>query len=74
MGAIEGYFRIIRVDGSLVEAEEMISGGNVWPIVFPAKDAAQLDDRYILNLELVRVKEGWRIARCGFAYPPGTDV
>ena len=73
-GAIEGYFRIIRVEGSFVEGEEMISGDTVWPIVFPAEVAALLDDGYIVNLELVRAPDGWRIAGCGFAYPPGTDT
>jgi hypothetical protein len=73
-GALEGYFRILRVEGSSVEAEEMISEERVWPIVFPAEVAALLDDQYIINLELVRSPGGWQIAGCGFAYPPGTDI
>jgi hypothetical protein len=74
VGALEGYFRIVRVEGTSVEAEEMISEERVWPISFPPEVAAQLDDQYIINLELVRTSEGWQIAGCGFAYPPGTEV
>jgi hypothetical protein len=74
VGAIDGYFRIIRVEGSSVEAEELISEARVWPIVFPSEVAALLDDGYIINLELVRKPEGWQIAGCGFAYPPGTEI
>ncbi|MEK6322339.1 MAG: hypothetical protein AABN33_11705 [Acidobacteriota bacterium] len=74
VGALEGYFRIIRVEGSSVEAEEMISEERVWPIVFPPEVAARVEDQYIVNLELVRSPTGWQIAGCGFAYPPGTDV
>lgn len=74
VGAIEGYFRILRVEGSSVEAEELISEERVWPIVFPAEVAPLMDDHYIINLELVRSPAGWQIAGCGFAYPPGTDV
>jgi hypothetical protein len=74
VGAIDGYFRIIRVEGSSVEAEELISEARVWPIVFPAEVAARLDDGYIINMELVRKPEGWQIAGCGFAYPPGTEI
>lgn len=74
VGALEGYFRILRVEGSSVEAEELISEDRVWPIVFPPEVAALLDDQYIINLELVRTPAGWQIAGCGFAYPPGTDV
>ncbi|MEK6288590.1 MAG: hypothetical protein AABO57_22970 [Acidobacteriota bacterium] len=74
IGALEGYFRIVRVEGSSVEAEEMLSEERVWPIVFPPEVAAVLDEQYIINLELVRTAVGWQIAGCGFAYPPGTDV
>ena len=74
LGAIDGYFRIVRVEGSSVEAEELISEERVWPIVFPSEVAAQLEDGYIINLELVRKPEGWQIAGCGFAYPPGTEI
>jgi hypothetical protein len=74
VGAIDGYFRIIRVEGSSVEAEELISDERVWPIVFPSEVAALLDDGYIINLELVRKPEHWQIAGCGFAYPPGTEI
>jgi len=74
VGAIEGYFRILRVDGSSVEAEELISEERVGPIVFPAEVASLLDDQYIINLELVSRSQGWQIAGCGFAYPPGTEL
>jgi hypothetical protein len=74
VGALEGYFRIIRVEGSGVEAEDLISEESIWPIIFPLEVAVLLDRAYVINLELVRTKEGWRIASCGFAYPPGTEV
>jgi len=74
IGAIDGYFRILRVEGSLVEAEELISEERVWPIVFPSEAAALLSDGYIIHLELVRKVEGWQIAGCGFTYPPGTEI
>jgi len=73
LGAIDGYFRIVRVEGSSVEAEELISEERVWPIIFPSEVAALLGDGYIINLELVRKPEGWQIAGCGFAYPPGIE-
>jgi hypothetical protein len=73
-GAVEGYFRITRVEGAMVEAEDMITGERVWPIIFPRDLAALLADDYVINLELVRGKDGWQIAACGFTYPPGTDV
>lgn len=74
VGAIDGYLRIIRAEGSLVEAEELISEARVWPIIFPAEVAGLLEEGYIINLELVRNAEGWQIAGCGFAYPPGTEL
>ena len=73
-GAIEGYFRITRIEGALVEAEEIITEERVWPINFPPDLASRFIIDYIINLELVRSKEGWQIAACGFAYPPGTNV
>lgn len=74
VGALEGYFRIIRAEGLLVEAEDLISEERVWPIIFPSEVAMLLERPYIINLELLRTKEGWQIASCGFAYPPGTEV
>ncbi len=74
LGAIDGYFRIVRVEGASVEAEELISEERVWPIVFPSEVVALLENGYIVNLELVRKQEGWQIAGCGFAYPPGTEI
>jgi hypothetical protein len=74
IGALEGYFRIVRVEGSLVEAEDLITEERVWPIAFPPELALLLNRPYVINLELLRAKEGWHIASCGFAYPPGTEV
>lgn len=74
VGALEGYFRILRVEGSSVEAEESISEERVWPILFPPEVARLLDDQYIINLEIVRSSAGWQIGACGFAYPPRTDL
>jgi hypothetical protein len=74
VGAIDGYFRIVRVEGSSVEAEELISEERISPIMFPLEVAALLSEGYIISLELVRTAEGWQIAGCGFAYPPGTEI
>ena len=73
-GAIEGYFSITRIEGAMVEAQEMISDEIVRPIIFPPDVASLLMPNFILNLELVRKKGGWQIAACGFAYPPGTEM
>ena len=58
VGAVEGYFRVNRIEGRKVEAEELISERRVWPIIFPQEVAEILDSGYILNLELVRKIEG----------------
>lgn len=73
-GAIEGYFRITRVETTFVEAEDVISEERLWPIIFPAGVAGLVGVGMIVNLELLRTAGGWRIAACGFAYPPGTEV
>ena len=73
-GCMEGYFRILRVEGCRVEAEEMITETRAWPILFPDTVAALLENDYIINMELVRAAEGWHVAACGFAYPPHTEV
>jgi len=74
VGALEGYFRILRIEGSMVEAEELTSEDTIWPIIFPAEIAATLEAQYIINLELVRAPEGWTIVGCGVVYPPGTEI
>lgn len=71
VSAIEGYFRITRVEGSSVEAEETISEDRIWPIIFPASVVSFICVGMVINLELVRAAEGWQIAASGFAYPPG---
>jgi hypothetical protein len=73
VGAVDGYFRISRIEGTNVEAEELVSDERVWPVIFPAEAAPLLDTGYIINLEVVRRSDGWHIAACGFAYPPGTE-
>ncbi|MEK6299688.1 MAG: hypothetical protein AABO41_03115 [Acidobacteriota bacterium] len=73
VAALEGFFRISRVEGTRVEAEELISEERVWPVSFPPEAAALLEVGYIVNLELVRAGDGWHIAACGFAYPPATE-
>jgi hypothetical protein len=73
VGAIEGYFRITRVNAVAVEAIETISEESVGPIIFPESVASLLSPEFILNLELVRDTQGWQIVACGFAYPPGTS-
>lgn len=74
VGALEGYFQVTRVEGSLIEAKDLISEESVWPIIFPAEVAVLLDGPYVINLELVRTKQGWEIMDCGFTYPPGTEI
>jgi hypothetical protein len=74
VGAVEGYFRITRVEGTSVEAEEIISEDRIWPIIFPGGVASLIPVGMIINLELVRTLEGWQIAAVGFAYPPETEV
>ncbi|HXF40189.1 MAG TPA: hypothetical protein VN687_10800 [Blastocatellia bacterium] len=74
VGALEGYFRVVRVEGSMVEAEELTSEDRIWPIIFPAEIASSLETQYIINLELVRAPEGWKIVDCGVVYPPGTEI
>lgn len=74
VGAMEGYFRILSVEGNTVAAEELIQEKHVSPIVLPDEIARLLDWDYILNLEIVRSRQGWQIVNCGFAYPPGTEL
>ena len=73
VGAVDGYFRICRIEGTQIEAEELISNERVWPVIFPSEAAALLGTGYVINLEVVRSSDGWHIAACGFAYPPGTE-
>ncbi len=73
-GVIEGYFRIIRIEGAAIEAEEMISERRIRPVLFPARAAEHLAEDYIINLELIRAQQGWQISACGFCYPPGTKM
>jgi hypothetical protein len=72
--AIEGYFQILRIDGTNVVAEELISEREIFPILFPQETAALLDIDYIINLELVYLQGIWQIVNCGFAYPPDTEM
>jgi hypothetical protein len=72
--AMEGYFRILKIDGSLIEAEETITESRVYPIIFPEEVARLLEMGFVINLELARSKTGWQIVACGFVYPPGTGV
>ncbi len=74
ISAIEGYFKILRIDGTKVEAEELITERQVWPIIFPEEVARLLNAHYIINLELVCYENNWQIVNCGFAYPPNTDI
>ena len=73
-GAVEGYFRVLRVEGSSAEVQELISEERHWPVLCPDEVARLIEPGYIVNLEIIRVEEGWQIAACGFAYPPGTDI
>ncbi len=71
---LEGYFRILRVEGKRVEAEEVLTETRAWPILFPEDVAALLEVDSLVNLELVQREDRWQVVACGFAYPPGTAV
>ncbi|MFY9609152.1 MAG: hypothetical protein WAU45_11140 [Blastocatellia bacterium] len=73
VSALEGFFRVSRIEETMVEAEDLISGERVWPVIFPKESVAVIENGYILNLELIRGADSWHIASCGFAYPPGTE-
>ncbi len=73
-GAIEGYFRVLRIEGMKVEAEELISETRLYPIIFPATVIEFLRPDDLLNLEIVHTPEAWQIIHCGFAYPPNTEL
>ncbi len=73
VSALEGFFRLSRIEETMVGAEELISGERVWPVIFPKESVAVIETGYIINLELVRGGDSWHIAACGFAYPPGTE-
>lgn len=74
VSALEGYFKILCVDGTNVEAEELITERRVSPIIFPEEVARLLALDFIINLELVCVENLWHIVNCGFAYPPDTEI
>jgi len=73
-GAVEGYFRVLKVEGFSLDIQDLISEESYSPVICPEEVARLIEPFYIVNLEIVRVKEGWQIASCGFAYPPGTDI
>jgi hypothetical protein len=73
-GSVDGLFRVIRVEGSEVEAEETISGERFWPIDFPFESLSLVAPQYVINLALIRVGDRWKIYESGFAYPPQADV
>lgn len=73
VAALEGFFRVSRVDGTNIEAVELISEERVWPVRVPPAAAAAVEVGYIINLELVRAGDVWLMGACGFAYPPGTE-
>ena len=73
-GAVEGYFRLMHVEGIRAEAEEIITGEVIEPIEFPPSTAGLLSEEFVINMEIIWDGRAWQIAGCGFAYPPGTDV
>ena len=73
-GAVEGYFRIVKVEGLALEVQELISEERYWPVLCPDEVARLVEPRYIVNIEIIRVDQGWQIVACGFAYPPATDL
>lgn len=74
VGALESYFRITRIDGIRIEVEDVITEERIWPVLFPEEIARLVAPGYIINLEIVRSSQTWRIADCGFTYPPGTEI
>jgi len=72
--AMDGYFRIVNVDGSCVEAVELLSEDTVGPIHFPTAVAKTLQVGYVINLEIVRGQKSWKIVGSGFAYPPEFEI
>jgi hypothetical protein len=74
VGALEGYFRVLRIEGVTLEAEEVITEARIYPIIFPEAIAALLQVEYLINLEIVRTPEAWQIVGGGFAYPPNTEI
>ena len=72
--ARESYFRILRVEGNQVEAEDVLLEETLAPILFPEEIAPFLKAGYLINLELLHTESGWQILQCGFAYPPNTEV
>lgn len=74
VGAVESYFRITKIEGARIEAEDVISEERLWPLLFPEEIAGLIAPGFIMNLELDRSRQGWRIVDCGFTYPPGTEI
>lgn len=72
--AMDGYFRVVKADGSSVEAVELLTDQAVAPIDFPADFAEKLQVGYVINLEIVREQNRWKIVGCGFAYPPEFEI
>jgi hypothetical protein len=71
--AIESYFKVLRVDGTVAEVEDVISGMPVGPVEFPEAISDQIAAGYTLNLELIRDNDRWQIVDAGLVYPPGVD-
>jgi len=67
--ALEGFFRVKKIEGTLVEMEEVIGEELVGLVFFPADVAALLQPEDVLELELIADGENWSIIACGFAYP-----
>jgi hypothetical protein len=68
---LEGYFRIVRIEGNMVQAEDLLTEELVERIVFPPTVSPLLDTDYVVELEMIRRDQQWQIVACGFAYPPG---
>ncbi|HKY03548.1 MAG TPA: hypothetical protein VJQ56_01595, partial [Blastocatellia bacterium] len=73
-GAIEGYFRVLKVEGPFIEAEEVISEQRLWPVKLPGRLPDLAEPGYIINFEVSRAGEGWEVTDCGLAYPPATEI
>jgi len=72
--AVEGYFKITRIEDQFFGAEELISESVVWPIRLPSEAGLYFERGYVLNLQLVRAEDHWEIVDCGIVYPPGTRL